>query len=155
MLGIRFRLYFLIDNNYLPSTNINNSYFYRFMNEAPLNNYYLSLHEPDKSSVLAIRDIILKQDKSITNELKYGMPFFCYKGKMFCYIWIHKKNKMPYIGFVEGKHFDEPYLIQESRSRMKIFLIDPNKNLPVKTIAQLIYKAINLYINETIKFKNK
>jgi len=38
---------------------------------------------------------------------------------------------------------------------MKIFLIDPNKNLPVKTIAQLIYKAINLYINETIKFKNK
>ena len=39
--------------------------------------------------------------------------FFCYKGKMFCYLWVHKKNKQPYLCIVEGKYFDEPFLIQE------------------------------------------
>ncbi|WP_305775238.1 DUF1801 domain-containing protein [Flavobacterium sp. ACN6] len=42
-----------------------------------------------------MRDIILKQDTDITNVLKYGMPFFCYKGKMFCYLWIHKNSNSP------------------------------------------------------------
>lgn len=124
------------------------------MSEESLNNFYLNLNEPDKSTALTLRDIIVKQDKHISHELKYGMPFFSYKGKMFCYIWIHKKYKKPYIGFVEGKYFEEDFLIQENRSRMKIYLVDPNKNLPVKIVSGLIQKAINLYKSEVIKIKS-
>ena len=79
------------------------------------------------------------------------MPFFCYKGKMFCYLWIHKKNKQPYIEIVEGKHFDESFLIQENRSRMKIMLFDVNEDLPLKNIEMTIQKAINLYKTGLIK----
>ena len=83
------------------------------------------------------------------------MPFFCYKGKMFCYLWVHKKHKQPYIGIVEGKYFDEAFLIQEERNRMKIMLFDPNKDLPIETIENILQKAISLYKTGTVKLKSK
>ncbi|MEP6929012.1 MAG: DUF1801 domain-containing protein [Flavobacterium sp.] len=108
-----------------------------------------------KEVLLAMKEIILRQDKHITNVLKYGMPFFCYKGKMFCYLWVHKKHNQPYIGIVEGKYFEEPFLIQEDRSRMKIMLFDSNEDLPIETIENILQKAINLYKTGIIKTKNK
>jgi len=110
-----------------------------------LSDFYLKQNEPVKSTFLALRDFILKQDENITHELKYGMPFFCYKGKMFCYLWTHKKGNQPYIGVVEGKLFDEPFLLQEKRSRMKIMIIDPNEDLPVERIELILKKAIQFY----------
>lgn len=74
-----------------------------------LDDFYLQHDEPIKGVLLALRGIILRQDKEITNILKYGMPFFCYKGKTFCYLWVHKKYRQPYIGIVEGKYFDEKH----------------------------------------------
>lgn len=116
-----------------------------------LDDFYLKQDEPVKGVLLALREIILKQDHEITHVLKYGMPFFCYKGKMFCYLWIHKKYKQPYIGIVEGKHFDEPFLLQEARSRMKIMLFDVDEDLPLEQIETVIQKALNLYKSGIIK----
>ncbi len=70
---------------------------------------------------------------------------------MFCYLWIHKKLKEPYMGIVEGKHFDEVFLIQENRSRMKIMLFDVNEDLPLKQIEIIIRKAIDLYKTGIVK----
>jgi hypothetical protein len=119
-----------------------------------LDDFYLNQEEPIKGTFLALKEIILKQDKNITHVLKYGMPFFCYKGKMFCYLWIHKKFKQPYIGIVEGKHFDEDFLIQEKRSRMKIMMLNSNEDLPLEQIESVIQKAVNLYKSGIIKVLN-
>ena len=73
------------------------------------------------------------------------MPFYCYDGKMFCYLWVHKKFKQPYIGIVEGKSIDHPDLIAEKRSRMKILLLDPLKDIPIKKIDTLLKEVIDLY----------
>lgn len=118
-----------------------------------IDNFYLQKKEPVKSCLLALRNIILSSDKDISASWKYGMPFFCYKGKMFCYLWIHKKYDQPYIGIVEGKKLDHPGLIIEKRSRMKIMLFDPNEDLPVKTIEKILQQAINLYKTGEIKLK--
>src|ERR1700709_535372 len=104
-----------------------------------IDNFYLYQEEPNKSCLLYLREHILAFDENITEAWKYGMPFFCYKGKMFCYVWVHKKSRLPYIGFVEGKRLDHPHLLSEKRSRMKIMLFDPNIDLPIKTI-ELILK---------------
>ena len=116
-----------------------------------LDDFYINQEEPIKETFLALKDIILKQDKDITHVLKYGMPFFCYKGKMFCYLWMHKKLKQPYIGIVEGKHFDESFLLQEKRSRMKIMMFNSEEDLPLEQIELVIQKAINLYKSGIIK----
>ena len=110
-----------------------------------VDNFYLKQEEPNRSCLMALREIILSQDKDITHVLKYGMPFFCYKGKMFCYLWIHKKYQKPYIGIVEGKSIHHPDLIIEKRSRMKIMLFDPNKDLPLETIEMILTEIMKLY----------
>jgi len=116
-----------------------------------LDHFYLQQDEPIKGCLLALRQIILSQDKEVSHAWKYGMPFFCYKGKLFCYLWVHKKHKQPYIGIVEGNRFDESYLIQEKRSRMKIMLLNSNGDLPISSINNILQKALNLYRTGEIK----
>jgi hypothetical protein len=111
----------------------------------PIDNYFLQKEEPVKSCLQFLREHILKQDIHITEAWKYGMPFFCYNGKMFCYLWVHKKLLQPYIGIVEGKKINHPDLIIEKRARMKILLLDPNKNLPMKKINGILKDVIALY----------
>ena len=118
-----------------------------------VDNYYLNKEEPNKSCLLALRHIILEQDINVTETQKYGMPCFCYKKKMFCYLWTDKKTNEPYILMVEGNHLVHPKLEAGKRSRMKIFRVDPNEDLPLKTIENILQKALDLYRNGIIKIK--
>lgn len=118
-----------------------------------LDNFYMQQDEPAQGCLLALRKLILSRDNDVTEAWKYGMPFFCYKGKMFCYVWVHKKYRQPYLGIVEGQHFDHPDLIIEKRSRMKIMLCDPTKDLPVKKIKDILRQALELYKSDLIKIK--
>ena len=58
-----------------------------------LDNFYLEKEEPLKSTLLVLREVILSLDTNISHVWKYRMPFFCYKGKMFCYLWVDKDTK--------------------------------------------------------------
>ena len=115
--------------------------------------YYLSKKEPIKSCLLALRDIILRQDNNVGETWKYGMPCFSYRKKMFCYLWTDKKTDEPYILMVEGKHLNNHGLEQRKRSRMKIFRINPNIDIPLLEVEQLINDALDLYRNGTLKVK--
>lgn len=115
--------------------------------------YYLNMEEPNKSCLLALRSIILKQDPEISETKKWGMPCFCFKKKMFCYLWTDKKTQDPYILFVEGNYLKHAVLETGNRSRMKIFRIDPSKDLPMATIQFLLTMALDLYKNGTISIK--
>ncbi|MDQ3110302.1 MAG: DUF1801 domain-containing protein [Bacteroidota bacterium] len=110
-----------------------------------LDDFYLRKDEPDKSCLLALKEIILSISKDISPAWKYGMPFFCINGKMFCYLWVHKKYKQPYIGIVEGKKLNHPDLLTEKRARMKIMLFDPQKDLPIRKIKSILKEALGFY----------
>jgi len=118
-----------------------------------LHNFYLSKMEPNKSCLLALRDIVLAQDANITETQKWGMPCFCYRAKMFCYLWTDKRTDEPYMLMVEGKYLDHPELEEGARRRMKIFRVNPNKDLPVKTIVSILQSALELYKTGVIKLK--
>jgi Domain of unknown function (DU1801) len=119
-----------------------------------LDNFYASQEEPLKSCLIALSEIILKQDEHITTALKYGMPFFMYKRKMFCYLWINKKLNEPYLGIVEGELVNHPLLIAGNRARMKTIQFNANKNLPIKTINSILKQTLDLYRQGIIKTKN-
>ena len=110
-----------------------------------IDNYFLQKEEPIKSCLQFLREHILNQDANITEAWKYGMPFYCYNKKMCCYLWVHKKYQQPYIGIVEGKHIHHPGLIIEKWARMKILLIDPAKDIPVKKIDAILKEVLTLY----------
>ncbi len=111
----------------------------------PIDNFFIEQEEPIKGCLQFLRQHILQQDGNITEAWKYGMPFYCFNKKMCCYLWVHKKYKQPYIGIVEGKNVQHPDLIIEKRARMKILLVDPNNNIPVKKITAILKEAFALY----------
>ncbi|WP_345740609.1 DUF1801 domain-containing protein [Maribacter luteus] len=118
-----------------------------------IDSYYLNKQEPNKSCLLALRQLILDQDAHLHETVKYGMPCFCYRNKMFCYLWIDKKTDEPYILMVEGKHLAHPKLEAGNRNRMKILRVDPTIDLPIKTIISILKQALGLYKNGTVKIK--
>lgn len=110
-----------------------------------LDEFYLKQQEPQKSCLLALRSIILKQDPAITETLKYGMPCFCYKNKIVCYLWTDKKTDEPYILMADGKLLDHSMLESGERSRMKILRVNAGKDLPLKAIKTILHQALNLH----------
>ena len=116
-----------------------------------IDQYYFQQEEPIRSCLLALRSIILEEDINVTETRKWGMPCFCYKKKMFCFLWTEKKTNEPYILMVEGRFLDHPLLEKGSRSRMKIFRVKPNEDIPTDVIKLLLDEALNLYRNGTIK----
>lgn len=115
--------------------------------------YYLNKQEPNRGCLIELRHIILAQDPMITETRKYGMPCFCYKKKMFCYLWTDKKTDEPYILMVEGKHLSHPKLEVGSRSRMKIYRVNPAEDIPINEIEMLLQEALDLYGDGTIIIK--
>lgn len=111
----------------------------------PIDQFFLQKEEPVKSCLQFLRTHLSAFDPHMTEEWKYGLPFYYYNGKMFCYLWIHKKHKQPYIGIVEGGRIEHPSLLKEKRARMKILLVDPAKDVPVKTINMILKQALKFY----------
>lgn len=111
----------------------------------PIDRFFVEKDEPEKSCLQFLRSHLTTFDPHITEEWKYGLPFYCYRGKMFCYLWIHKKYKQPYIGIVEGGRIEHPQLLKEKRARMKVFLVDPLQDVPVKTIDKILKEALTFY----------
>lgn len=111
----------------------------------PIDNWFLQQEEPAKSCLEFLRVYIPNLDKRITEEWKYGLPFYYLNGKMFCYLWIHKKFLKPYIGIAEGHKINHPDLLIEKRKRMKILLVDPYKDVPVRKLNKIFRELIALY----------
>lgn len=110
------------------------------MNIRPIDNYFLEKEGALRECLLFLRSYILSFD--LAEEWKYRMPFYCYKGKMLCYLWTDKKTGHPYLGIVDGNKIDCPELKQEKRSGMKILQIDPDAEIPIALIENIVKQAI-------------
>ena len=113
-----------------------------------IDNFFLFQGEPVKSCLQFLREHLLGFDENITEAWKYNMPFYFYKKERFCYLWIHTKTGQPYIGFTDGKRMEHISLMFEKRSRIKIMLIDPEKDVPVDDIDTVLKMAIAICRND-------
>lgn len=112
---------------------------------SPADQYFLRQEEPVKGCLLFLRSYILRLDADITEAWKYGMPFYYYRQKRFCYLWIHRQYQQPYLGIVDGGRIQHPGLVTEKRTRMKILLIDPASDIPLEEIDRILKEVISLY----------
>lgn len=108
----------------------------------PVEEFYLRQDEPVRSCLQFLRAHILQKDKNIIEAWSYGMPFFYLNGKRFCWLWVHKKLGWPYIGITEGRKISHPALISEKRAKMKILLIDPTGDIPLRAIEDVLHDAM-------------
>lgn len=110
-----------------------------------LNRFFVEQSEPNKACFLTLRKLILQFNPQITEHWKYKLPFYYFKGKPFCYLWQDKISGHPYIGIVKGKLIDHPSLFQGNRKKMKVFMIDPNIDLPVAKIHTVFNDVMKFY----------
>ncbi len=110
-----------------------------------LDNYYLSKPEPQQSCLLFLRKFLLDHSPQMEETWKYTTAFFTYKKKMFCYFSISKKTNKLYIGFVDGNKIKHKKLAQEGRKQIRVFYIDPDKDVDVKSLKEILCLAVKLY----------
>lgn len=109
-----------------------------------LEEFYLSKSESIKDCLLTLRSIILQKDDEMVETMKYSMPCFCLGKRIICYLWTDKKTREPYILFVQGMRLNHPLLEKGSRSKMKILRINPNKDIALGVIDEILSKAISI-----------
>lgn len=119
-------------------------YFSVYCSLMPNTTYFLKQEEPNKSCLLAMRTVILGFNKDITETKKYGMPCYCYQTKAICYLWTDKKTNEPYFLFVDGNKLNHPMLETGDRARMKILRVNPNEDLPIDVINEVLDEIQNL-----------
>lgn len=110
----------------------------------PIDTYFFEKEEPVRSCLLYLRSYILAFNSDMTEEWKYRMPVYCYKGKMLCYLWTNKRDGNPYIGIVDGNLIDLPELLIEKRKRMKSLPIDPMIEIPIALINNVLCAALKI-----------
>lgn len=108
--------------------------------------FYLKKDEPVKGCLLALRKIILEQHIHMTETRKYGMPCFCYKKKIICYLWTDKKTGDPYILIADGQKMEHPALESGDRSRMKILRVNPKEDFRIEIINSVLRDAVVLHL---------
>lgn len=112
----------------------------------PIQEYFYRIEEPERSTLLFLRETILTSDpENITETFSFGLPFLKYKKKMLCYFYYSKKYKKHYLSFYHGDKLDYPELTQDGRKKFKILLIDVEEDLPVEFILGLL-EEIKIYI---------
>lgn len=120
-----------------------------------IDDFFLSKPEPLQGYLLCLRECILALDKDISESWKYNMPFYHIRGRRFAFLWIQKQDQWPYIGIVDGNKLEHPALLTGTRKRMKILLLDPDKDVPVKKIRSILRKVLTLYNDDTLFRKRR
>ena len=110
---------------------------------SPIDTYFLQHDEPTGSCLRALRSFLLSHS-ALTEAWKYGMPFYCYKKKMLCYLWTQKSTGLPYFGIVDGNLVEHPGLLREKRARMKILPVAPDNDLPLDELELLLSKMLSV-----------
>ena len=107
--------------------------------------FYMRREEPVKGAMLALRDIVLGFDEEIEEAYKWSLPYFFLRGKGFCYLWMDKKTGWPYLAFMKGKDMEHSMLEAGNRTLVKVFPMDPSKDLPLEAIEECLEMARALY----------
>lgn len=107
-----------------------------------LDDYFLNLPEPEQSCLLFLRQFILEFNKGISEHWHYHTPFYYYKGKWMCYISYQRKKRILYLGFVHGNKLRHKKLLSEGRKQIKVYYLDPAKDLDIKTLKAIFKEAI-------------
>ena len=109
----------------------------------PLENYFLKQPEPQQSCMLYLRKWLIGQ--GFEEQFKYMTAMYYFKSKPFCYLSYSSKSDKLYVGFIKGYLMKHPKLEQEGRKQIKVIYLNPEKDLPIKTLHEIVRAAKKLY----------
>lgn len=114
------------------------------MDQSGIDNYFFSLPEPESGCLLFLRNFLLDFSKKIHEERKFNTPFYYYNKKWLCFISYNPKTKEIYVSFVNGNKIRHPKLFSEGRKKMKIFRVNAQEDVDVKSLGEILKLALEL-----------
>ena len=105
--------------------------------EDKIDTYFLSLPEPEQSALLFLHQFLMNV-MQLDEKRKFNTPFYYYKGKWFCFISYNPKKRNIYVSFVKGNKIMHPKLLSEGRKQMKIYIVNPEKDINAKELSKII-----------------
>ncbi len=102
-----------------------------------IDNYYLSLPEPEQSVLLFLHHFFV-YDMMLQHQRKFNTPFYYLNGKWFCFIDYHPKKRSIHISFVKGNQVSHPKLLSEGRKQMKIYKVAPEKDIDINELKEIV-----------------
>jgi hypothetical protein len=118
--------------------------------EHPADELILKQPEQVQSVIWFLREFIPSQNSLIDERYKYRTIFFYYRDRPFCYV-NPEKNGL-YIGFVMGHQMKKrKSLIAGGRSMIRSWHIDPEKDLNIKELKDLLKEGMKILDDELSK----
>ena len=129
------------DLNYLNAVNLASGKYCWFMGSD-------DIISPNSLNKLIQSELLSDSDIYICNRIDcdYDMkPFFYNKRKMFCYFGKSKSKKQLYVGIVKGSEIKHPSLIKGKRKMIKIFKVNPAKDIDIVSLYEVLELAKACY----------
>jgi len=104
--------------------------------------YYSKQPEPIQSCLLALKTLIMASNRELTHERRYQIPFFCFRGKKVCFLWVTRKKVM--VGFVEDSSLQPKVPGIKRKDRFETLLLDAGEDIPVELILERLTEKITL-----------
>ena len=102
-----------------------------------IDNYYLSLPEPEQSVLLFLHQFFVN-DMMLQHQRKFNTPFYYLDGKWFSFLDYNPKKRSIHISFVKGNEVSHPKLLSEGRKQMKIYKINPEKDIDINELKEVV-----------------
>jgi hypothetical protein len=109
-----------------------------------IDNYYLSLPEPEQSVLLFLHQFFVN-DMMLQHQRKFNTPFYYLDGKWFSFLDYNPKKRSIHISFVKGNEVSHPKLLSEGRKQMKIYKINPEKDININELKEVVSLFKKLY----------
>lgn len=80
--------------------------------------HYIETQKPEIQAILKpLRAMILKASPKMQEKLNYGVPFYYYHGRWFCYVCFIKSRKQVELSFINGQELSNEQGILEFYGR--------------------------------------
>ena len=110
--------------------------------------YILNQPEPYRSILLHLIAVIQNTLPECTLEYKWGIPYFYYKKKPFCYFNASHKNQFVDVGFAKGfelKSNQQQLMADNGRNTVKSLRYYTLETIDNKVLVEVIEEAMQLY----------
>jgi len=104
----------------------------------PAEQYIFNQREPFQSIMLYVRSVILRTLPNVEEKYNYGIPFYHYNKKPFCYFNILKRTNFVDIAFVKGAQLKEQFPVLKDYNNRKYVRSLQYENLESIDEGQLI-----------------
>ena len=108
----------------------------------PLDAWFEALPSGHRETLLFLRKLLTAPPHCLEERYAWRIPVYYRNDRYLCYLYHEAKRGRSYLAFVRATHFVHPLLRAEGRKQIRILQLDPDSDVPVEAIEQVLAQAL-------------